>query len=93
MIYWAYPVYGIGSIRFFPDWFYSALHLDQRLADGMALHFVLMWLFVLHGVSWCHGPPGLSVMHGTFYCTISALKKNYRPRKNTTLPSRSHIQR
>ena len=39
MIYWAYPVYGIGSIRFFPAWFYSALRLNQRLADGMALHF------------------------------------------------------
>jgi len=52
MIYWAYPVYGIGPIRFFPDWFYSALHLDQRLADGMALHFVLMWFFVLNGIAY-----------------------------------------
>ena len=52
MIYWAYPVYGIGPIRFFPDWFYSALHLDQRLADGMALHFVLMWFFVLNGFAY-----------------------------------------
>ena len=52
MIYWAYPVYGVGPIRFFPDWFYSALHLDQRLADGMALHFVLMWFFVLNGIAY-----------------------------------------
>ena len=37
MIYWAFPVYRIGFLRFFPDWFYSALHLNQRLADGMAL--------------------------------------------------------
>jgi thiosulfate reductase cytochrome b subunit len=52
MIYWAYPVYGIGSIHFFPDWFYRALHLDQRLADGMALHFFLMWFFVLNGIAY-----------------------------------------
>lgn len=52
MIYWAYPVYRIGAIRFFPDWFYGALHLDQRLADGMALHFVLMWFFVLNGIAY-----------------------------------------
>lgn len=52
MIYWAYPVYGVGPIRLFPDWFYSALHLDQRLADGMALHFVLMWFFVLNGIAY-----------------------------------------
>jgi thiosulfate reductase cytochrome b subunit len=52
MIYWAYPVYSIGSIRFFPDWLYSALHLDQRLADGMALHFFVMWFFVLNGIAY-----------------------------------------
>jgi thiosulfate reductase cytochrome b subunit len=52
MIYWAYPVYGIGSIRFFPDWFYSALRLDQRLAAGMALHFFVMWFFVLNGIAY-----------------------------------------
>ena len=52
MIYWAFPVYRIGSIHFFPDWFYSALHLDQRLADGMALHFFLMWFFVLNGITY-----------------------------------------
>jgi len=52
MIYWAFPVYRIGSIHFFPNWFYSTLHLDQRLADGMALHFFLMWLFVLNGIAY-----------------------------------------
>ncbi len=52
MIYWAYPVYGVGSIRFFPAWFYSALRLNQRLADGMALHFFVMWFFVLNGIAY-----------------------------------------
>src|SRR5262249_8820722 len=29
-----------------------ALHLDQRLADGMSLHFFFMWLFVLNGIAY-----------------------------------------
>jgi thiosulfate reductase cytochrome b subunit len=52
MIYWAFPAYSIGFINFFPDWFYSALHLEQRLAAGMALHFFLMWFFVLNGIAY-----------------------------------------
>jgi thiosulfate reductase cytochrome b subunit len=52
MIYWAYPVYGVGPIHFFPSWFNGALHLDQRLADGMALHFVFMWFFAINGVAY-----------------------------------------
>jgi thiosulfate reductase cytochrome b subunit len=55
LIYWANDEYvvSIGSLQvfhFFPDWVYSALHSAHRLADGMALHFVFMWLFVLNGV-------------------------------------------
>ncbi|MDQ2840346.1 MAG: thiosulfate reductase, partial [Acidobacteriota bacterium] len=50
LIYWAYAPYHIGPVHFFPDWVYSALHSDHRLAEGMALHFTLMWIFVLNGV-------------------------------------------
>jgi thiosulfate reductase cytochrome b subunit len=50
LIYWAYPVYRIGPFRIVPNWFYNVLHADHRLADGMALHFVFMWLFVINGV-------------------------------------------
>jgi thiosulfate reductase cytochrome b subunit len=50
MIYWAFPTYGLGPLRFFPAWFFNALNLNQRLADGMSLHFLFMWLFVLNGV-------------------------------------------
>jgi hypothetical protein len=44
MIYWANDIYRIGwgdktVLKFFPDSFYSALNLDGRLSDGMALHF------------------------------------------------------
>lgn len=55
LIYWANDIYHVsfGSaklLRFFPDWVYRLLHIDHRLAEGMALHFVFMWLFVINGV-------------------------------------------
>jgi len=50
LIYWAYDVYHIGPVHFFPAWVYRTLHMDHRLADGMALHFVFMWLFVINGI-------------------------------------------
>jgi thiosulfate reductase cytochrome b subunit len=50
LIYWAYPIYSIGPFRFFPAWVYRVLHIDHRLAEGMALHFVFMWLFLINGI-------------------------------------------
>ncbi len=55
MIYWANDVYRIGFknttlLKFFPDSFYKALNLGRHLADGMSMHFVLMWVFILNGV-------------------------------------------
>jgi thiosulfate reductase cytochrome b subunit len=52
LIYWAYAPYRVGSFHFFPNWFVSALGIDHRLAEGMALHFTLMWLFVLNGIAY-----------------------------------------
>ncbi len=52
LIYWAYTPYHIGNFHFFPAWFYNLLHIDHRLAEGMALHFTLMWLFVLNGIAY-----------------------------------------
>jgi thiosulfate reductase cytochrome b subunit len=53
LIYWANDVYelnlGLLSLHFFPDWFYSALNLQGRLAEGMAWHFAFMWLFAING--------------------------------------------
>jgi len=54
MIYWANDVYKLGwgdktLLKFFPDSFYAALHLDARLAKGMAFHFFFMWLFFVNG--------------------------------------------
>jgi len=56
MIYWANDVYdvnlGVVSFHFFPDWFYRALHLDFRLAEGMGWHFTFMWFFALNGIGY-----------------------------------------
>lgn len=55
LIYWANDIYmiRIGShviFKFFPEGFYKALNLRQRLAEGMAWHFAVMWIFVLNGL-------------------------------------------
>ena len=55
LIYWANDVYAvkIGGqqlIKFFPDSWYKALHIPFRLAEGMAYHFVFMWLFFINGL-------------------------------------------
>jgi len=55
MIYWANDVYKIGFgsktlLKFFPDGFYQAFHLNQRLGEGMSYHFVFMWLFFINGL-------------------------------------------
>ena len=56
LIYWANDVYaldlGVVSIVLFPGWFYEALHLRSRLAEGMAWHFTFMWFFALNGLAY-----------------------------------------
>jgi thiosulfate reductase cytochrome b subunit len=55
LIYWANDVYRMGwgnttILKFFPDSFYKAFHISGRLAEGMALHFVFMWIFAINGL-------------------------------------------
>lgn len=55
LIYWAHDVYAIRLggrtlFAFFPDWFYKALGVPFRLAEGMAWHFAFMWLFAINGL-------------------------------------------
>jgi hypothetical protein len=54
-VYWANDVYKVGFgdktlVKFFPQSFYDAFHIPFRLAEGMAYHFVFMWLFFLNGI-------------------------------------------
>lgn len=76
LIYWANDVYGvkIGGkelIKFFPDSFYKALHIPFHLAQGMAYHFVFMWLFLINGVAY------------VLYSFISGEWKYLLPNKNS----------
>lgn len=55
LIYWANDVYRLGwgdrtILKFFPDSFNKALNIPFRLAEGMSLHFVFMWLFMINGL-------------------------------------------
>ena len=57
LIYWANDVYRIGFgsttlLKFFPESFNKALNLPFRLAEGMAYHFIFMWLFFLNGFAY-----------------------------------------
>ena len=54
-IYWANDIYKIHAggkalFVFFPESFYKALNIPFRLAEGMAFHFVFMWVFFLNGL-------------------------------------------
>ena len=57
LIYWANDVYKIrvgGTVvfKFFPEGFYKEFGLSYRLAEGMAFHFVFMWIFFLNGLAY-----------------------------------------
>lgn len=57
LIYWAYHPYkiqlgGYTLVSFFPEWIFNGLRLKRRLAEGMAWHFALMWVFVINGVAY-----------------------------------------
>ncbi|MGZ3652456.1 MAG: molybdopterin-dependent oxidoreductase [Bdellovibrionota bacterium] len=51
LIYWANAVYP----GFFPQSFFTTLHLDGRLAEGMSIHFALAWIFTLNGALYLAG--------------------------------------
>jgi thiosulfate reductase cytochrome b subunit len=93
MIYWANGVYdlnlGIVSLHFFPDWFYRALRLDFRLAEGMAWHFTFMWFFALNGIcyllytfisgEWRHLLPNRHTPREAWHVVLHDLKLRQTP--------------
>ncbi|MBC7924761.1 MAG: cytochrome b/b6 domain-containing protein [Bryobacteraceae bacterium] len=95
LIYWAHDVYHItiGSLtlKFFPDWFYSTLRIPSHLADGMAIHFTLMWLFAIIGLTyvihtlvsgeWRHLVPGRNALPDAISVTLidAGLKRGPLP--------------
>ncbi len=84
-IYWANDVYRIGwgdltLLHFFPDSFYDLTHIDHKLAQGMAWHFVVMWAFILNGIAyisytlisgeWRKLVPGRHALRDALYVTL-----------------------
>ncbi|MGK2855768.1 MAG: cytochrome b/b6 domain-containing protein [Thermoanaerobaculia bacterium] len=58
LIYWAYPVYRLGVGDFtlakltLDQETWRALGVNNRLAEGMAIHFFFMWLFAVNGIAY-----------------------------------------
>lgn len=75
LIYWANDEYYINffgyKFRFFPDWYYSLLHIPARLAEGMAFHFLFMWFFTLNGIFY------------VIYTIVSGEWRDLVPKKNS----------
>jgi thiosulfate reductase cytochrome b subunit len=89
LIYWANDVYriGLGSFtlfQFFPEGFYKIFHIDHRLAEGMAWHFLFAWLFAVNGIAyvtytiasgeWRHLVPGRSSLREAIQVTLYDLR-------------------
>lgn len=53
LIYWANSVYkldaGFFTFKFYPPSVYQSLNIPHRLAEGMSIHFVFMWVFLING--------------------------------------------
>jgi len=79
LIYWANDVYHIAGFHFFPAWVYKRLHMEYRLADGMALHFFFMWFFVLNGIAY------------VFYTVISGEWRYLVPRSLSAFRDAWHV--
>lgn len=57
LIYWANAVYsvwigGTELFHFFPEWFWDAFGIPFRLAEGLQIHFLFMWLFTVNGLAY-----------------------------------------
>ncbi|WP_413999819.1 cytochrome b/b6 domain-containing protein [Flavobacterium sp. W1B] len=95
LIYWSNDVYFIGwgdfvIFKLFPQSFYDALGIPFHLADGMALHFVFMWLFTINGIGyvsytfisgeWKHLLPNKKSLKEALQVTLNDFHLNdYRP--------------
>src|SRR5437868_7581247 len=98
LIYWANDVYRIGVgahtlFKFFPQPFYAALHMEARLAEGMAWHFAFMWLFAINGLAyvlytalsgeWRYLVPGRSTLREALQVVLHDLRltREHPPRR------------
>lgn len=76
LIYWANDEYSVTLFghtyfKFFPQGFYDALHIEARLREGMAFHFLFMWFFALNGLVY------------VLYTIISGAWRELLPQRNS----------
>lgn len=94
LIYWANDVYSIriGSntlYKFFPQSFYDYFHISYRLAEGMAWHFLFMWIFAINGLlyvlftafsgEWRHLLPNRESAHEAWQVVLHDLRIRKEP--------------
>lgn len=94
LIYWANDVYRVGwgsttLLKFFPEGFYQRFSIGQRLAEGMAWHFVFMWVFAINGLlyvlytalsgEWRHLLPTRSTLKEAIQVVLHDLKIRKQP--------------
>ena len=108
LIYWANDVFKIhlGNtvlFTFFPNSFYKGLNLSSRLAEGMAFHFLFMWIFFVNGLAYvtytffpangaiCSRTNIASKRPGSSSSTTCTSARQLRRRENSTPPKRSPI--
>lgn len=80
LIYWANDVYGLWIGRyeifhFLPAAVYNFLGVDQRLAEGMSIHFFIMWFFAANGIAY------------VTYTFLSGAWRDLVPGRNTLMES------
>ncbi len=76
LIYWAYPKYGLTLDQ--SAW--KKLHINNRLAEGMALHFFFMWLFLINGALYV----GYTIISGEWRQLVPN-RKSFREAVQVTL--------
>ena len=94
LIYWANDVYkkSIGDsvlFKFFTESFNNYLNIPQRLSEGMAWHFFLMWIFTINGIiyvlysifsgEWKYIVPGKNALKESFQVVLHDLHINKNP--------------
>lgn len=94
LIYWANPVYRIGwgpttLVFMYNDALFNRLGLNNGLAQGMAWHFAVGWIFVVNGVlyvlyavvsgQWRHVVPGRGSLKEAWQVVLHDLRLRKEP--------------
>ena len=93
LIYWANPVYRFFFFSIYHDRLFETLGWSHRLAEGMAWHFLFMWIFAINGLlyvlytgfsgQWRHLLPGRNTLKEAWQVVLHDLRirKDPPPRR------------